>query len=142
MSVDDKCPPWIRVSTTNMTSAEGRYILGGKSAKEWADYGRYFALIQLIARSPQGYIDVSDERRLRSLAVDLALTPKACTTWLNVLLKGGVIDAESYEQAGRVCMPDVYNAVTAYQTQIRVNRKNGAKGGRPRKNKTEQKPNG
>lgn len=136
MSADDKCPPWIRVSTTDMTSSEGRYILGGKSAKEWADYGRYFALIQLVARSPQGFIDVSDPRRLKSLAVDLAMTPKACKDWIDMLLTGGVIERESYERMGWICIVDVYNAVQSYQAQVRANKRNGAKGGRPKK-KTE-----
>ena len=150
MSADDKCAPWIRVSTTDMNSYEGRYILGGKSTKEWADYGRYFALIQLAARTPEGVIDVSDERRLKSLSVDLAMTPKACREWLGVLLEGGIIEREAYEDRGILCIVDVCNAVIAYQSQVSANRRNGARGGRPRKDKTEpikkeeteRKPNG
>lgn len=150
MSADDKCPQWIRVSTSDMTSQEGRYILGGKSQREWADYGRWFALIQLMARDSNGFIDVSDPRRLKSLAVDLALTPKACRDWLGVLVDGGAIDREAYEARGWICVADVYNAVQSYQTQTRANKRNGAKGGRPRKQitetteqgQTEQKPNG
>ena len=142
MSCDDRCPPWIRVSTSNMTTVEGRYILGGRSAREFADYGRYFALIQLVARTPQGYIDVGDARRLKSLAADLGMTPKACRDWLAVLVEGGAIDAECYEARGWVFMPDVYNQVQSYQGQVAANRRNGAKGGRPRKQKTETKPNG
>ena len=115
-----------------MTSQEGRYILGGKSAKEWADYGRWFALLQLMARTQEGYIDVSDPRRLKSLAVDLALTPKACRDWLGVLVDGGAIEQESYD-VGRVLVPDVYNSVQSYKSQVRANKRNGAKGGRPRK---------
>ena len=82
MSADDKRLKWLRVSTADMTSPEGRYILGGKSTKEWADYGRYFALLQLMASSPEGTIDVSDARRLKSLAVELSMTPAACKEWL------------------------------------------------------------
>lgn len=136
MSADDRCPPWIRLSTDNMTSIEGRYILGGKSNREWADYGRYIGLMQLIARTPEGFIDVSDERRLKSLSVDLAMTPKACKGWLEVLVDGGAIEREAYEAKRWVCIADVYNHVQAYQTQVRVNKRNGAKGGRPRKTKT------
>ena len=137
MSAADKVPQWIRVSTSDMTSAEGRYILGGKSSREWADYGRWFALLQLVARSPEGLIDVSDQRRLKSLAVDLALTPKACKDWLGVLVDGGAIEREAYEARGWICIPCVFNDVQSYKSQVRVNRLNGAKGGRPRKKKTE-----
>lgn len=142
MSVDDRCPQWIRVSTLDMTSPEGRYILGGKSVREWADYGRWFALLQLVARSPEGYIDVADARRLKSLAADLAMTTKACREWLAVLVEGGAIDSEMYEQRSWVCVTDVFDAVQSYKVQVRVNKRNGSKGGRPRKEKTETKPNG
>lgn len=150
MSADDKCPQWIRVSTTDMTSTEGRYILGGKSTREWADYGRWFALMQLVARSPEGYLDVADARRLKSLAVDLAMTPKACTEWLEMLVEGGAVEREAYEVQKWVCVPDIWNAIQSYRMQVRANKRNGAKGGRPRKPKTEPiakpeteaKPNG
>ena len=79
---------------------------------------------------------MSDERRLKSLSVDLAMTPKACKGWLEVLVDGGAIEREAYEAKGWVCIADVYNHVQAYQTQVRVNKRNGAKGGRPRKTKT------
>jgi len=138
MAADDKCPPWIRVSTHDMTSIAGRYILGGKSVKEWADYGRYFALMQLIARTPGGYIDVSDDRRLRSLATDLAMSPKACRDWLSTLVEGSAIDRESYEVAKQVTITDVYNFVEAYQSKARANRRNGAAGGRPHKTETQK----
>lgn len=136
MSADDKRPQWIRVSTYDMTSPEGRYILGGKSAREWADYGRWFALLQLMARTTEGYIDVSDPRRLKSLATDLALTPKACGDWIGVLVEGGAVEREAYEEKGWICVADVYNAVQSYKCQVRANKRNGAKGGRPRKTQT------
>ena len=137
MSVDDKCPQWIRVSTQDMTSMSGRYILGGKSAKEWADYGRWFALIQLCARTPDGYIDVSDERRMKSLALDLSMTPAACKKWLGVLVDSGALDRELYESRGWVLIVDVYNAVQSYHTQVRVNKRNGAMRGRSKHKRNE-----
>ena len=137
MSASDKFPQWIRVSTSDMTSAEGRYILGGKSQREWADYGRWFALLQLVARSPEGYIDVGDQRRLKSLAADLALTPKGCKEWLSVLVEGGAIDRDAFVSKCWICVPCVFNDVQAFRSQVRVNRINGAKGGRPRRRKTE-----
>ena len=136
MSVDDKCPQWIRMSTHDMESPTGSYVLGGKSEKEWAAYGREKGLEQLCARTPDGYIDVSDERRLKSLAYSLAMTPAACKKWLSVLVDGGVIDRESYESCGWVLVVDVYNSVQSYQTRVRANKRNGSKGGRPTKTQT------
>lgn len=123
MSAEDKSPQWIRVSTSDMFSQEGRYILGGRSNKEWADYGRWFALLQLLGRTADGYIDVSDPRRLKSLASDLAMQPKACKEWLAMLVEGGAVDREAYETKGRVCVADVFDAVQSYKCQVRANRR-------------------
>ena len=119
-----------------MTSMSGRYILGGKSAKEWADYGRWFALIQLCARTPEGYIDVSDERRMKSLALDLSMTPANCKKWLGVLVDSGALDRESYESRGWVLIVDVYNAVQSYHIQVRANKRNGAMKGKAKSKRT------
>jgi len=135
MSADDKCPPWIRVNTSDMLSQEGRYILGGRTTKEWADYGRYFALLQLLARSPEARIYVEDERLLKSLSVDLNMTPKSCRAWLDDLDAIGVLNSNDYAD-GYVMIDDVTNAVSDYLSQVRRNRENGAKGGRPRKTQT------
>ena len=136
MAADDKTPQWIRVSTHDMTSSAGRYILGSRTAKEWADYGRWFALMQILAQMPESVIDVSEDARLKSLAYDLSMTAKACGEWLGRLSAAGAIDTECYEQRRVVCVPDILTAVSAYQTKVNVNRRNGARGGRP-KAKTE-----
>jgi hypothetical protein len=130
MSADDKTPPWIRVSTHDMTSSAGRYILGARTARDWANYGRWFALQQILAGVPESVLDVSAPQRLKSLAHELAMTPKACSDWLAVLSEGGAIDSEAYESKGLVFVPDVYDAVTSYQSRVKVNRANGARGGR------------
>lgn len=130
MSVDDKYPQWIRVSTHDMTSPAGRFVLGARTAKDWANYGRWFALQQLLATMPDSFIDVSSPQRLKSLAHDLTMTPKACAEWLSVLSEGGAIDTEAYETRRIVCVPDIFNAVSSYQSRVRVNRANGARGGR------------
>ena len=135
MSADDRYPHWIRVNSDDMTSEEGRYILGGKSAKEWADYGRYFALIQLLARSTGARIHIADERLLKSLSVDLGMAPKACKAWLDMLATSGVLNHLDYEQ-GYVTIDDVSRAVLDFQDTVRRNKRNGAKGGRPRKTET------
>lgn len=141
MSADDKCPPWVRLSTSDMTSMAGRYILGGKGPKEWADYGRYIGLMQLMARTEEGYVDISDPRRLRSLSQDLGMTPKACREWIEMLIEGGAVERESYEQCGWVCVADVYNAVQSYRTKCRINKRNAAGAATPKK-KADDAPDG
>ena len=123
MSADDRCPQWVRVSTHHMTSIAGRYVLGGKTAREWADYGRLFALTQLCACTTEGYIDASDSRRLASLAQDLGMSAKACRSWIGVLVEGGAVDRDSWESEGRILVPDAFNAVQAYATQSRTNKR-------------------
>ena len=139
MSADDRYPHWIRVNSDDMTSEEGRYILGGKSTQEWADYGRYFALMQLLARTTGARLHVKDERLLKSLSVDLSMTPKACVSWLDMLGECGAINPLDYAE-GYVTIDDVTCAVLDFQDTVRRNKRNGAKGGRPRK--TETKPSG
>lgn len=130
MSADDRYPQWIRVSTHDMTSPAGRTILGARTTRDWANYGRWFALQQILASVPDSALDVSTPARLKSLAYDLAMTPKACSEWLGVLSEGGAIDTEAYESRRLVFVPDIYGAVTSYQSRVKVNRANGAKGGR------------
>ena len=123
MSADDRCPQWVRVSTHHMTSIAGRYVLGGKTAREWADYGRLWALTQLCACTTGGYIDAADTRRLASLAQDLGMAPKACRAWLAVLVEGGAIDREAWESRGWILVPDSFNAVQSYASQSRTNKR-------------------
>lgn len=137
MSADDRYPHWIRVNSDDMTSEEGRYILGGKSTQEWADYGRYFALMQLLSRTTGARLNVGDPRLLKSLASDLGMTAKACVTWLDMLSTSGVLNPNDYAE-GYVTIDDVTCAVLDFQDTVRRNKRNGAKGGRPRK--TETKP--
>lgn len=136
MSADDKCPQWIRVSTHDMTSSAGRYILGARTQKDWANYGRWFALMQLLASTPESVIDVSTPQRLKSIAHELAMTPKACEEWLGTLSESGAIDTEAYDAKRLLFVPDVYDAVQSYQTRVRVNRQN-AKGKRKDSNQAQ-----
>ena len=130
VSADDKYPQWIRVSTHDMTSPAGRYVLGARTAKDWANYGRWFALQQILASMPGSALDVSAPERLKSLAYDLSMTAGACSAWLDLLAAGGAIDTEAYQTRRIVCVPDIINAVVSYQSRVATNRRNGRRGGR------------
>lgn len=136
MSADDKFPRWVRVSTIDMTTPAGRYILAGHNTASWADYGRYFALLQLVAREPDACIDIADDRRLKSLAAELNMTVKACRAWLDMLVESGAVERESYE-AGLISIQDATNAARGYRETCARNRANGKAGGRPSKEKTQ-----
>ena len=79
---------------------------------------------------------MADERLLKSLAVDLGMTPKGCVQWLGVLSTSGILNPVDYEQ-GYVTIDDVSRAVCDYQDTVRRAKSNGAKGGRPRNTQTE-----
>ncbi len=49
MGADERFPPWLRFSTNDMGSAAGRYMLAAGTTANWADYGRWFALRQILA---------------------------------------------------------------------------------------------
>lgn len=127
MAADDKSPRWIRISTSDWDSPVGRYVLAGGSSSDWAAYGRWCALRQLLASSPMGYVDVSDPRCLGSLARQLGLGQRACRTWLGVLADCGGIDREALEERGWVVDGDIYDQAQSYRSQCEQNRRNRAR---------------
>ena len=134
MAVDDKCPQWIRLDTHDTDSREVSYILGGRSEADLANYGRLCILRQIIVRSGEGYIDVGDERHLSALGYQLGIFDnQQLVDFVRLLLDSGACERAAYEAKGWLMMPDAWNQLSAYQSQVRANRANGAKGGRPRK---------
>ena len=132
-AVDDKFPQWIRVRTNDMDTPAGRYMLAGGSVSDWADYGRWFALRQVLATTPGASLDVSDARMLGALARQLSFSsPRRCREWLDALAACGAIDRECYEERSLVFDTDMFEAQQSYQNRVRTNREKGAKGGRPR----------
>lgn len=123
--VDEKFPQWIRMRTNDMDSPAGRYILAGGSTSDWANYGRYFALRQILATTPGAAVDVSNQRMLGSLARQLGFSgPKACRSWLEALAEFDAIDREMLEGRGQVLVGDVWDAQQSYQSMCRTNRRN------------------
>ena len=121
MAADERFPSWVRFSTNDMGSAAGRYMLAAGTTANWADYGRWFALRQVLATTPGGYIDASNARLLGSLGRQLGLGIKACRAWLAALAECGAINAEDWAD-GIVCDPDVFNQQEAYQAKVRAGR--------------------
>lgn len=131
-SADEKLPQWFRLRTNDMDTPAGRYMLAGGSTSDWASYGRWFALRQILATTPGAYVDVSDQRQLRALARQLGFSgPKACRTWLDALAHCGAIAATDYE-TGEVTDPDVYNQQMQYVESVKRARRNGSKSGAAR----------
>lgn len=123
--VDEKFPQWIRMRTNDFDSPAGRYILAGGSTSDWANYGRFFALRQILATTPGASVDVSNQRMLGSLARQLGFSgPKACRSWLAALAECDGIDREMLEERGQVLVGDVWEAQQSYQSMCRTNRRN------------------
>lgn len=131
MDVNEKYPPWLRLRTDDFLRPQGSQVIGCGSAAGWADYGRWFALRQLLARAPGAVIDVSNARELAALARQLGFpTHKKCRDFLSTLAECGVIDAEGLE-SGRVFDESVFEQQQSYQIRCRKLRENGERGGRP-----------
>ena len=132
--VSEKFPQWVHFRTNDMSGPEGRYIIGLGDEAGWASYGRYFALRQMLATSPLGYIDVSDARSLGYLTRSLGFArPKACREWLDMLAVAGGIDMELWSGRQWVLDASMQEQLTSYQSRCRTLRRNGEKGGRPAK---------
>lgn len=126
-SADDKLPQWIRLRTNDWDSPAGRYMLAGGRTSDWADYGRWFALRQLLATTPGAYIDASNARQLGALARQLGFSsPRACREWLGALAECGAISPDDWGERGWVVDVDVSNQQSSYQDRVRVNRSNRA----------------
>lgn len=126
-SADDKLPQWIRLRTNDWDSPAGRYMLAGGRTSDWADYGRWFALRQLLATTPGAYVDASNQRHLGALARQLGFaSPRACRSWLEALVECGAVSRTDWEEDGWVVDVDVANQQASYQDRVRVNRSNRA----------------
>ena len=127
MTAEERFPPWIKVSSRDMDSAAGRYMLAGGSQSDWADYGRWFALRQILATTPGAFVDARNARMLGSLSRQLGFSsPRRCREWLQALADCGAIDRGSWDERGEVVDVDVYNSVTSYQSRCRTNARNKA----------------
>lgn len=123
--VDEKYPQWIRLRSNDYDTPAGRYILAGGSTTDWANYGRWCVLRQILATTPYALMDVSNPRQLGSLARQLGFSgPKACRSWLVALAECDAIDREALEERGWVLVGDISDALQAYQEMCRTNRRN------------------
>ena len=138
---DDKLPQWIRVRTNDWDSPAGRYILAGGRTADWADYGRWFALRQLLATTPGACIDASSQRQLGALARQLGFpSARACRAWLDALAECGAISSDEWG-GGLVVDFDVANQQASYQSRVRVNRANRSGGANARESSDEAATN-
>lgn len=130
---DDKLPQWFRVRTNDWESPAGRYILAGGRTADWADYGRWFALRQILATTPGACVDASNPRQIGALARQLGFpSARACREWLDALAECGAVSPDEWSGSGLVVDYDVANQQASYQSRVRVNRANRSGGGEGR----------
>ena len=127
MTHEERFPPWMRVSTRDMDSTAGRYMLAGGSQSDWADYGRWFALRQILSTTPGACLDAGNPRILGSLARQLGFGgQRRCREWLQSLSECGAIDRGSWDECGEVVDAEIYNSLASYQSRCRTNALNKA----------------
>lgn len=125
----DRLPQWVRLSTNDWNSPAGRHMLAGGRTADWADYGRWVVLRQLLATTPGAAVDASDQRQLGALSRQLGFpSPRACRAWLDALAECSAISGPDWREAERVVDVDIYNQQASYASRVRTNRRNRAGG--------------
>ena len=122
---------WIQLDIHEHLHGVGRRIVGTKTAKEWADLGRYDVLKDLCALDERGYLDLSNPAEMRAIRDELRLSAKACGDLMDRLALAGAIDRDSWSEKSWVMIAESWNARQRYESKCRANRSNGKRGGRP-----------
>lgn len=121
---EDRFPQWIRVPTSDWDSAAGRYMLAGGSQSNWADYGRWCALRQILATTKGAFVDVTNDRQLGALSRQLGFASRrACRSWLDALAECEAISPPDYAE-GLVVSLDVAAQQRNYVDRVETNRRN------------------
>lgn len=117
---------WWKVRTDDADTPEGRYLLGRRTAKDWANYGRWVALRGFLTACNSAAIDHRDARAMDALGCQLGLSKKQLADFVKLLLDAGAINREEYE-AGFIVCDDVTRQWAKYQNRSAVNTINGGK---------------
>lgn len=117
---------WWKVRADDADTPEGRYILGRRTAKDWANYGRWVTLRGYLTGCPSAAIDHRDKRAMDALGCELGLSKKQLAEFVSLLLDAGAINQEEYEDGFIVC-DDVSRQWAKYQNRSAVNTVNGGK---------------
>lgn len=123
---------WIQLDIHEHLHGVGRRIVGTKTAKEWADLGRYDVLKDLCALDERGYLDLSNPAELRAIRDELRLSANACLDFMDRLALAAAIDQDAWGEKSWVMIAEAWNARQRYETKCRANRSNGKRGGRPK----------
>lgn len=89
-------------------------------------YGKWWALLELMARSSEGFIDL--EKPGQREVIEWTLRLDDCDEFLNMLAQVGLIDSEMLAR-GKV----MSNSFLQRREEMLANFENGRKGGRPKK---------
>lgn len=117
---------WWKVRADDADTPEGRYILGRRSAKDWANYGRWIALRGYLTGCPAAGVDRTDQRAMDALGCQLGLSRKQLGEFVQLLLDARAINPEDYE-SGFIVVDDVARQWQAYQNRSAVNTVNGGR---------------
>lgn len=114
---------WWKLPAEDTESPVGRYILGMRSAKDWANYGRWVELRGYLASSDKCFIYHNDPRAMDALGYRLGLTKKQLQSFVQLLLDAGAINRDEYAD-GYIVVDDVYEQWCAYENRKATNKAN------------------
>lgn len=123
---------WIKIPAGEHNSTACMSLLGARTEKDLATFGRWCLLRSLIAATETGRIDLSDPGVLHSLSLNLSFTVEEFLELLSRLIELGFLTKEGNE----VFNIDVENSIKDYASFVEKQRENGKKGGRPKLTKT------
>lgn len=117
---------WWKIRADDTGTPEGRYTLGRRTDKDWANYGRWVALRGYLTDCKSSAIDHRDKRAMDALGCELGLSEKKLAEFVSLLLDAGAINREEYE-AGFIVIDDISRQWAKYQNRSAVNTINGGK---------------
>lgn len=114
---------WWKLPAEDTESPVGRYVLGMRSAKDWANYGRWVELRGYLASSDRCAIDHTDPRAMDALGYRLGLNKKQLQAFVQLLLDAGAINKDEYAD-GFIVVDDVFEQWCAYENRKAINKAN------------------
>lgn len=94
-----------------------------RTARDWANYGRWVELRGYLASSDRCIIDHTDPRAMDALGYRLGLTKKQLQSFVQLLLDAGGLNKDEYE-AGYIVVDDVFEQWCAYENRKAINKAN------------------
>lgn len=119
---------WWKLAANDTNTPAGQYILGRRTAKDWANYGRWVDFRGYLSQQDSCVIDRKDQRAMDALGYRLGLSRKQLTEFVSLLQAAGALSKDAFDE-GWLSVDDVFNQWQAYMNRKAVNTANRSKRG-------------